>query len=452
LTGDHDLDEPQRQVVAYVQGGANLLKQFAANQLHDAELKIHARYPKTVDTELAISEAQAGAAKAKQAAAEELETARLEERIALRGYRKFRRDNNITRKATYADAVSLPVAELGGMVFVDAAGNGLLFMNATEGGLASGFVMAAICSAVIVALGAVGGFLGLRLLGHMRPLLKVVGGFALLASMAAGGYWILTVARYRDALAQSGDSASFLATAASMTSSGWLSHSSLESIGLILLGGIIFLSALLKARGGRGCITDPYWGYKPIDYARREAEDVYKQCKDDYRTVVTVAYDTARQQVRALHAANEADVRIVRETAEQADERAAEVRDTINEWIAMGGAALRLYREENMSVRTDTPPAYFADYPTFAELVQNLADASQVRQAAKAAIEAHEAAGKALVEFERKLVDQAHGETAAFLAEIADIENRVDERMKRDWSDDDAPLPNAAPLKLREVA
>lgn len=105
-----------------------------------------------------------------------------------------------------------------------------------------------------------------------------------------------------------------------------------------------------------------------------------------------------------------------------------------------------------MSVRTDTPPAYFADYPTFAELVQNLADASQVRQAAKAAIEAHEAAGKALVEFERKLVDQAHGETAAFLAEIADIENRVDERMKRDWSDDDAPLPNAAPLKLREVA
>ncbi len=454
LTSDADLDEPQRQVVAYVQGGVNLLKQRLFSQLHDAELKIHARRPRIVDTDLATSEARAGAAKAKQAAAEELETARLSERLHLRGFRKFRRDNNISRKAVYANEASLPAVLLAGMVFADAAGNCLLFMNATDGGLASALVLAAVCSGVTVALGFIGGFVGLRLLGHAKPVCKVVGGAALLTCLATGAYWNLTVARFRDALAHGGQSASFLATATSTPASGWFSHTSLESLGLILLGAIIFLAALLKGRGGRGGLTDPYWGYKPVDYAHRESDDVYKQRKDDYRAAVAAAYERARTSVRALHSANEADIRVIRETAEQADERAAEVRDTINEWIAMGGAALRKFREENLAVRTDSPPSYFGDYPSFAELVHDLPGADAVRGVAQDAINAHDAAGQALAAFERTLIDQTHGETGTFLAEIADIENRVDERIKRDWSDDDAFPANrtaAAPV-LREVA
>src|ERR1019366_6746551 len=46
---DVDLDDPQRQIVAEIQSGTNLLKQFLTSQLHDAEEKIRSRMPRSLD-------------------------------------------------------------------------------------------------------------------------------------------------------------------------------------------------------------------------------------------------------------------------------------------------------------------------------------------------------------------------------------------------------------------
>lgn len=452
---DKDLDEPQLQVRSATQAGVNLLKQFGANQMNGAEGKIKALGQRTIDTQLALARAAADAGKAKQAAAEVLENARLAERLSLRGWRKFRRDNGLTRKADYAEAVAWPWVITGGMIVADGVVNAGLYMNATDGGLAAGGGLAMLFSAITVAAGFCAGFFGLRMLGHVKPLPKISGAMIFASLFAGGAYWNLVVAKYRDDLAQ-GSEQGLLKSAAHAADGSGVSHASPEALGLMIIGGLIFLFAILKGRGGHIGFTDPYWGYKAVDIDRRRAEDVYKAEKDAYRAAVAAAYGQAAKQVRDLHAANEADLLIAREAAKEAEERSAEVRDSIGEWIADGGAALRYYREENTSVRTLAAPGYFHLYPTFAEMADGLTDASAVRQACDALIAAHEKAGAEIAAFERQLTRDAEAETKRFLDEVAEIEKRAEARLAGDFSERNSTIDGldelaAAPLPTEPI-
>lgn len=451
-TDDLDLDEPQRQVRAHTQAGVNLLKQFLANQLHGAEAKVRALRQRSLASELALAAATSDAAKAKQAAADDLESARLAERMRLRGWRKFRRDNGLSRKADYADARALPAVIIAAMVVMEGLVNAYLFMNATEGGLAAGAFLAVVCSVINVALGFLAGFVGLRLLSHVRIALKVTGGVTLLAFILAGGEWNLAIARFRDDLAAGGEAS--LAGAAASASVSWLATASPEAIGLLFLGAMIFLAAMLKGRGGHGGFTDTYWGYRPVDRDRRVSEDDYKRGKDTYRAQVAAAYEKARVAVRRLHEASRQELQIARETLAEAEERAAEVRDSIGEWIRDGGSALRFYREENRAVRTLPAPAYFDIYPSFSDMADGLADTAALKAAIEAAEAAHLEADRELAEFEAKLTARAQAETDAFLKEVAEIEAKVEERLRRDFSERERPIddPAAERPALRGVA
>lgn len=441
-TADSDLDETQRQVVSEIAAGANLLKQFQANQLNDAHQKIASLRMGPLDPALALAEARATVSQAKLKLGEDLQETRLVERRRYRTLRKFRRDHGLTRKADYADEPLLPTALLAALIAVEAVGNGFLFQGAVEGGLVAGWGLAAMFSAVNVALGFAGGFFGLRLLGHVKAPLKVLGGLALAVSVAAGVYWNVKIAGFREALEQGAGSESFFTTGA--PNGDWLAFSSAQALALLILGLIIFLVALLKGRGGRGAYVDPYWGHRSADLTHREAEGVYRAGKDDYRQQVDQAYRSAMGELRARYADEARKVAAAREIADQAEERAAEVRDSIGEWVATGGALLRRYREENLAVRTDTPPSYFAVYPDFDAVRHGLADAAATRAVAERAVSQHESNGPILVDLERTLAALRQEETETFLAEIADIELDADRRIQRDWSDEGADV--AAPV------
>lgn len=446
-TADIDLDETQRQVVSEIAAGANLLKQFLANQLNDAQQRIASLRMSPIDATLALAEARATVSQAKLKVGEDLQEMRLAERRRYRTLRKFRRDNGLTHKADYADEWLLPTAVLVGLIAIEGVGNGFLFQGATEGGLVAGWGLAAMFSAVNVAIAFAGGFFGLRLLGHVKPGLKALGGAAVALAIAAGVCWNLKIAAFREALESGADADTFFSAGAGQ----WMALSSVQAIALLILGLVIFLATMLKARGGRGGYVDPYWGHRAADLAHREAEAEYKRGKDGYRDRVDQAYRGVLDTLRSRYADEARKVSVAGEIADQAEERAAEVRDSIGEWIGTGGALLRRYREENLAVRTDMAPTYFTRYPSFDDVRGGLAEAAAIRALADRAASQHEANGPILAELERNLATLRREETEAFLTEISNIEVAADHMLERDWHDEGADVPAAAPTFAREA-
>lgn len=441
---DTDLDEPQRQIAAEIQSGANLLRQFLTNQLHDAEEKIRARLPRALDVSLAVAQARASAAEAKLAHGVILESDRLVERRRLRGLRKFKLDNRLSRDAVYSDDWLMPAALLFTIFVGESAANAFIFREAVDLGLAGGFVLAALFGLVNVLLGFGTGVLGLRLLGHISWPIKLVGVATSLVTSVAGCTWNMLIAHFREALERGAVFTSFLDSALLVTPSRWFTFSSLESWALFLLGVAVFVIAAIKGRGGRAGFADPYWGYRAIDLTHRETEVEYVEAQEDYKVSVRNAYDEARAKLRDQHTGDESALRKIREIADQAEQRAAEVRDSIGEWSEMGGALLRLYREENQAIRTAPAPSYFARYRSFGEVTQGLINASAIRALAQRAEDVHVTNTTALAAFEERISEVKEQETKSFLGEIHDIEARAERRLASDWNESAAPVGPAA--------
>lgn len=432
---DTDLDEPQRHVMAEVQAGANLLRQFLTNQLHDAEEKVRARVPRPLDVSLAVSQARASAAEAKLEHGSILENDRLAERRQLRGLRKFKIDNRLTREATYSDDWLMPTAILFTIFVVESAANAFIFREAADLGLAGGFILAALFGLVNVLLGFGTGMLGLRALGHISWSVKIVGALTILITSVAGCTWNMLIAHFREALERGATVTFFLDPALLTTPSRWFDLSTLEAWALFLLGLSVFTVAAIKGRGGRGGFVDPYLGYRVIDLTHREADADYLQGQEDYKAAVRKAYDEARTRLRDQFARDQAGLLEIREIADQAEQRVAEVRDSIGEWSDMGSALLRLYREENQAIRTAPAPAYFGRYPSFEDVTHGLMDASVIRTLAERSEEVHAANAKALAEIEERIAESREQETKSFLGEIHDIETRAERRLASDWDD-----------------
>lgn len=440
---DRDLDEPQKQVVAEMQAGANLLKQFLANQLHDARQKIQSRIPQPIEVDLVMAEVHSRVAETKLSERDELEARRLVERRKLRDLRKFRQDHGLSREAAYADDWWMPTALLLALTVGEGIANAALFTETVETGLVGGLGLAMLVGAINVLLGfVVTGLFGLRLINRVERWLRVLGGGLVLIGAGAGLMWNLMVARYRDGVERN-PGAPILDQLLPATPAELFTFSSLESWALLLLGCVIFLIAALKGRGGRGSFADPYPGYRAVDLAHREAEAVYAAGQDEYKTAVRAVYEQARATLHGQHAADARAVAEIAQIADQAEERAAEVRDSVGEWRDAGVALLRLYRDENRAIRTTSAPAYFDVYPSFAELSVGLADPTSLRALATNAARLHELNGKRLAEVEATLARSRQHETETFLAEIEAIEARAERRLVADHNQE--PSRRAAP-------
>lgn len=436
LHTDQDLDEPQRQIAAEVQSGGNLLKQFLASQLHDALEKIQARMPRPLDHSLALATAHTEAAKAKLAQADALEAARVSERRRFRTLRKFRMDNRLDREADYAQTWQLPMAFMLAVILAEAGGNTFLFMSGVDGGFIEAFMKAAMCSVANVIIGYGTGFIG-RLVIHVKLLLKLVGAVALMGGTFLGVCVNFAIAHLRDVLEHGEAANAFMSRIQFLPSSDWFEFNGIESIALLIIGFGVFVIAMVKGCGGHASPFDHYLGYDGVDRAHRDALSVYDDHKEQYKAAVEDAFQSAQASLQAAHAANNTAVQAIGEIADHAEQRAAEVRDSIGEWAATGGALLRKYREENRAVRTAEAPAYFDTYPSFDDVGLGIADPACVRAAAVAAIAIHEENARQIAQLERELAAARHTAITEFLQEIDDIEERAARRIAQDLVLDD---------------
>lgn len=435
---DQDVDAAQREVGTAAIEGMNLLRQFLRDQLHRAKEQIQTRYPGRIAPEVALIEARAAVQEAKHSHGEQLVNLSLEEHRKRRQIKKFRADNDLSRDASYASHPIIPLSILFAMTAVEMAANSVLFAKTNPMGYAGGAFQALLFGIVNVAIGFGAGFLGLRLLGHIKGWLKALGFAILLVTFSGGTYWNLKVAHYRDLLERNAD-ADFLNHSSVLPSIDWLSLSTIESWALFLLGLVVFVLAMLEGRGGRSGFSDPYCGYRPMDIVHREAEASYRAGKEDYRAAVRAAIEAARENLRKRVKDDGLRIAEITEIADAALIRTQEVRDSIGEWIGMGASLLRLYREENEKVRTAPEPNYFRVYPAFEQVADRIPDASDVRSLAEAAERQHADNIAALAQAEADLVRLGTEEAERFLAEIDAIEERVGDKLEDEW---DIPASN----------
>jgi hypothetical protein len=430
---DQELDAAQREVGTTVVEGVNLLRQFLRDQLHRAKEQIQTRFPRRIDSQVALIEARAAVQEAKHAHGEQLVNLSLEEHRKRRQIKKFRADNGLSRDASYASHPIIPLAILFAMTAVEMAANSALFAKTNPMGYVGGAFQALIFGVVNVAIGFGAGFLGLRLVGHVKGWFKALGFAIFLLTLSGGVYWNLKVAHYRDLLERNAE-ANFLNHSSVLPTLDWLSLSTIESWALFLFGLLIFVIATLKGCGGRTGFSDSYWGYSSMDVAHREAEASYRAGKDEYRAAVRAAIEAARDNLRKRVKDDGIRVAEVIEIADAALIRTQEVRDSIGEWIAMGASLLRHYREENEKVRTAPCPDHFRVYPTFEQVADRIPDASDVRALAEAADRQHAENVAALAQAEADLVRLGTEEAERFLAEIDAIEERVGDKLEEEWN------------------
>ena len=436
LKDDRDLDDTQSQILEEIRAGANLLKQFLSNQLSDAEKNIRSRMPRKVEVALALADARAAAAEAKLKHQATLISMRLTERRSMRNENLFRANNQLARDAAYSDDWWMPGALIFAIFVGESIANAFIFREAVDLGLAGGFLLAALVGFVNVLLGFIAGFVGLRLVNHVNWFAKIFGFLITIGLFAAGFFWNLLVAHFRDFLETSGGTLTttvFFDMHLLLSPSQWFTLSKVEAWALFFIGLGVFLIAALKGRGGRGSFVDPYWGYRAVDLTHREREEEYREGQDEYKSAVIRAYEDARASVRAAHASDAEATAQIREIADQAQGRAQEVRDSIGEWIEMGVGLLRKYRDENRKIRTAPPPAYFDEYPTFPDLYAELGDASGLRSLSERALDVHEANIIALAELEETLAGAKEQETKLFLREIDEIEARAQSELEKNW-------------------
>lgn len=440
---DVDMDAAQRLIVARTEAGAHQVKQHFARQTQAANERIAAQSPRPLNADLALASADLKVAGVKLDYHDELRAKRLAERQGLRRLRKFQREHGgVTRPARYEDEPWLPGAVMAGLVVIEALANAALFMQAVDGGFLQALVLAVIFGAVNVALGFVGGIIGLRLITAPSLSGKAVGVVSSAAAWSAGLYWNLRISGFRDAL-EAGVHIDPFAQAQSLSVIlQGLGSASPEAMALLIVGVLVFLVAAMKGRGGAWSFVDPIWGYKAADLDYREVETAYQIAKDRYRRGIDEIYENAHVLMRRQHDSDGAVVAEFRLALDESAIAAREARDAVDGWTNAANALLRRYREENIAVRTDEPPAYYATFVADVGGRWGFEDLRAMGEAERA-IEIHESNDEELIRLERLLTQRRREAAQAFLEEIERLENREEEAIEAAFASDDEPLRHA---------
>lgn len=218
-------------------------------------------------------------------------------------------------------------------------------------------ILAVGLSSANVTLGFLGGFLGLRYLQHVRPLVRIAGvaGFGALTFLAVT--LNLFAAEYRDRAAagapDQGSDASFHLWSL-------LRLETPEAIILLMLGGGVWVFAALKGYSG---FDDPYPDFGKMSRAAERAAEVLSDFRAEAHVELEAPLDQARgalnQRLERMGAAFEAMNKAFNSAALEMERLDAQAR-ALDE---AAQDAVHLFRQENLAARTIPAPAYFSTPP-----------------------------------------------------------------------------------------
>ena len=439
-TTDDDLDVAQREALAAVDAGGNMLRQTLDARLAEAADLVQARTPKALDGAAEVARARLDLDHAELARTESFVELWKEHQRALRQKLHFQREHGLVREPMYTDDFYKAWALLLWLWLAESGLNAVAFSWA-GGGLIIGFLTAGLFAIANLLLGMATGWFGLRRVWHSRPAVRVLGVVASATGLAAGLGLNVVVAQYREALREhaSNEIAEAFNRSASL---GGFSDLSPMSICLLVLGLVFFGLALTKGVGGEHAPHDPYVGYKEHARPWRRASHALSAAK----TACLADMKAAVAQVESrLRAQMDEDARLVREArdiGEQAMQRAGEIADSIAEWRDIAAMLLQTYRDENCAVRTDPPPAYFAVFPDLRAMLRGLPDGAAVSQLAERAREIHEANLLVTRELHRELSEILGQRLRGFNDFIAKVEKRGLDELEGEGA------ANASPAQL----
>ena len=365
-TGDTRLDETQRRLVAKSQDFVGTASRVAQEELTENLNEMRQLIPLRLEPDLALSTIQRAVAETVQTHTGDLELAYAEERRRLRDLRAFEEAHRLAPfSAIYKPDVLMFATTLVVVLLAEGVGNAFLFRELQDQGLFGGLLVALAVSAANILLGLGAGTLGLRLLIHVRPSLRLLGTTLTALFTTAALALHLALGDLREAVSHHANAQiDFLVI---LKPWRWFDYTSPAPFVLFVVGVAAFVFAVLKGRGGSWGIVTPYWGHDVHDRRYREAHAALLDAEDNLRDALANAYGSERAKLLDLHAEDGRRLIEVRRLVAEAQGVARTLQDSIKAELGRLHIWLRTYRDINRQVRTTPPPAYFADYPVFEE-------------------------------------------------------------------------------------
>lgn len=404
------------------------------------EISDHVIAEFTVDEVAAKTQAAIGAVKADYF--EDLQKTSDDEQLTGMYLRNFRRRHDLLHRSAWYDPDKrlFSALLLAAMFGLDVYLNAEFFEQYVKGGQLEALTIAA-CLALF---NTVGGFFtaccGFRYLGYPNHIKRIIGltvsVVGLVGAVAINGWF----SQVRTALAHS-------TQAAGTGDFGQLfQFDTLASFGLFVVGLICFGVAAWKGYGGRHTWFDPYPNYAAVDRHYRQAETTLHELKTACRNAVQEAIKVVWRTLLAERAEDEKrHVAAVQALANSAAERAAERLDEARDHIAMTNAVRRRYREINTHIRPpeSPPPAYFAHFPTYDEILATFPNAAKHLAAAADRKATAEANLKKMIATQRELSDIAQEQLYAFFEMVAKMKAQSAARAAEEC---DMPEPAKEPV------
>lgn len=365
-SNDRELDETQLALIDESQGYIEAATRTARSEIASRADLIRSASPAPLNTTLEQASITREAAEATSRYGSDLDIAFRRRSQAVSELRGFEEDNRLAPfSAVYGHDVWLFVSMLIAFILGEGVFNAFLFQELQDRGLIGGLMLAVGVGLANVLLGFGTGFIGWRLMLHVRPQSRLLGILTTVILMSAALALHLALGDLREAISHQADARiDFLVI---LKPWRWFNYTGIAPFVLVAIGVATFLFTALKSRGGSHGICSVYWGHDTLDRRFREADAVLEDAKENLKDALHNAHDGERAKLRERHAAEREKIVEIRRLRAEAQRIARMLSDSIADEIGRLHLWLRKYRDRNRTVRSTRAPAYFEQYPSFEE-------------------------------------------------------------------------------------
>lgn len=430
-TNDTHLDETQRALVDESQGFVAAATRRTGAEITERCNSIRMMSPAPFDTALEKSNIKREVAETKDRYRDDLDLAYQERQRTLRDLRGFEEDNRRPPlSAVYKNDALMFFSSLLALILAEGVFNAFLFAELQERGLVGGLVLALAVGLANVLMGLGTGFIGWRLMIHVRLVRRLLGILTTVIFMTAALALHLALGDLREAITH--DAQSQIDFLIILKPERWFAYSSIPPFVLFAVGVATFLVAALKGRGGTMGIAAPYWGHEVLDRRFRLADAALHDAKANLKDALQNAFDGGRANLRARYASEREQMNEIRRFAAEAHGIERTLGDSIDAEIGRLHIWLRKYRDRNRAVRTTPAPAYFDTYPAFDEWRAARLDLSELTTLVGSAERALLANGEKLAALEEKTLEEQVATIDSIIESITESERRSADRIVKD--------------------
>jgi hypothetical protein len=430
-TVDTHLDETQRELIDESQGFVAAATRRAGAEITERCNKIRVMSPAPLDTALEESNIRREVVLTKDRYSDDLDLAHQDRQRALRDLRSFEEENRRPpQSAVYKDDALMFFSVLLALILGEGVFNAFLFQELQERGLVGGLVLALAVGLANVLMGLGTGFLGWRLMTHVRLIRRLLGILITLIFMAGALALHLALGDLREAITH--DARAQIDFLVILKPARWFAYTSIPPFVLFAVGVATFLIAALKGRGGTWGIVAPYWGHETLDRRFRAADQALQDAKENLKDALQNAFDGERAKLRQRHTEERVRTDEIRRLAAEAHGIERTLSDSIDAEIGRLHIWLRMYRDRNRSVRTTPAPEYFETYPAFDQWRATRLDLSELATLVTSAERALAENAEKLAALEEKTLREQVALIEALLDAITGSERRSADRIAKD--------------------